>query len=727
MKNWTKVKALVLSLLGMETLPQNEGKLSLKKEQKEELIEALGDPALFDNFEKAANQEFEQVAKLESERDETKSKLQALLKENGIDEAPKAGENDAKGEDSNKGGNSAAPKADKTTDQIIAELQAKYEKQQQEIEALTNLPEVDKPELISNPRGKMKLEYSATHLFASTRSYDAFEGRPWNQRLKEMATLAPGATPTIGATDWTDAANIDRVNSDFQNYWREYRDEIIDIMKDYRGIPSNWEVISGVDDEIGYVGILTSEITQGRKKNWVPKNKQKLIPLKGKVYPVEIDIEFMGYELQQIETSWMNRFNKEGSSPFKTSFMMELVKHLMTQARKEDDQVIVKGVYFPDVDRTEPQSFIFRSNGFLKLVVDNMYKTFNPFKNLGTPTPANIVDYVKAMCEKLPEEKRTMPGLDYGMSPTHLRWYIEKKKLLEGTYPTYKEGSTAVDGFANIQLKKVDYLEGTNFHYITTDDNIKILENFPKEKSLLKLETLKRKVFMYGDYKMGAHVDVFGMQWEAGTPVDFNNQIFWCNDVELLTDVKVPVPADDVTPSAQYHNVLITSANTGATAITNIDDTENGKYYYLFGGSDTNASTIANSGNFDLTGAITLDSKAMIKLYKRPSDGKFVEIYRDEDIRAEEFTILAPDATTADADNGTRFITSANTGATAFTDITNAVEGATYRLEGGSSTNATTIAKSGKFSRLSAAITLNAGVYVEVLYQGGVFIETNRG
>lgn len=728
MKKWKMVLANVLSVLKLESLPQKEGKLSLSKEQKEELIEALnGDQTLFDNFEKMANAEFEQVAKLESERDETKAKLQALLKENGIDEAPKA--DDAKGEDSNKGGNSATPKAEGSVDEVIAQLQARLEEQQSQIEALTNLPEADNPLTIKNTNGAMKLTHSATHLFASNKSYDALENRPWNQRLKAATT--PGADPNLfsASTNW-DAANIARVNQDFEDYWRQDRQEVLDIMQDYRGIPSNWEVITGVDDRIGYVGILTQEITQGRKKNWLPKNKQKFIPLEGKVYPVHIDIQFEGYELQQIETSWMNRFNKEGSQPNKMSFVRMLWEHLLKQARKEDDQVIVKGVYLPDVDRTEPQSFIFRSNGFLKLVADNMYKTFNPFKNMGTPTPENIVDYVKGMCEKLPEEKRTMPGLDYGMSPTHLRWYVEKKKLLEGTYPTYKEGDMSIDGFPNIQLKKVDYLEGTNFHYITPDDNIKILENVPREKALLTIEYLKRQIFILGDYKMGAHVDVFGMQWEAGTPVDYNNQIFWCNDVELLTDVKVPIPADDTTPSAQYHNVLITSANTGATAITNIDDTEAGKYYYLYGGSDTNASTIANSGNFDLAAAITLDSNTMIKLYKRPKDSKFVEIYRNEDLSAGDFAVIAPDATTIDASASpgiTKFVTSTNTQATAITDIENAEEGITYRIEGGSDNpNATTIAKSGKFSRLSAAITLTTGVWVDVIYQDGKFIEVNR-
>lgn len=731
MKNWQQIKAIFLTMFGLKALPQKDGKLNLTEEQAQELKDALGDPKLFDNFQKLANAELA----LEKDKNETKAQLKALLKEAGI-ESSSAGEPNAELElettqASSQSGSKKGDTPKKTPDAeitgMIADLRAKLKEQQEQIQALSEKPEEDAGELIKGT-GKMDIRMSDTHLFASGKSYDAFEGRPWNQRLKELANLEPGQKPTLGATDWTDSHNIDRVNQDFQNYWREYRDEIIDVMQDYRGIPSNWEVISGVDDEIGYVGLITQEITQGRKKNWLPKNKQKFVPLTGKVYPVQIDIEFQGYELQKIETSWMNRFNKEGSSPFKTSFMMMLVKELMKQARSEDNQVIVKGVYFPDVDRTEPQNFIFRSNGFLKIVNDQMYKTFLPFKNLGTPTPENIVDYVKSMCELLPEEKRNMPGLDYGMSPTHVRWYIEKKKLLEGTYTNYVEGDMSIDGFPNVQIKKIDYLDGTNFHYITPDDNIKILENLPREKALLRLEYSKRQVFMYGDYKLGTHVDVFGLQWEAGKPVDYNNQIFWCNDVELLTDVKVPIDADVVTPSAEYHNVLVTSANTQATAITDITNAENGKYYYLYGGSDANASTIASgAANFDLTANITLNSKTMIKLYKRPSDGKFTEIYRQTNLKDEPYVILAPNATTADADLGNHFVTSENTQATAITDITNAVEGTVYRLEGGSSTNATTIAKNGKFSRLSAAITLNNGVYVDVLYQGGKFIELTRG
>lgn len=90
---------------------------------------------------------------------------------------------------------------------------------------------------------------------------------------------------------------------------------------------------------------------------------------------------------------------------------------------------------------------------------------------------------------------------------------------------------------------------------------------------------------------------------------------------------------------------------------------------------------------------------------------------------------LAADATTADATAGDRFVTIANTGATVLTDITGAKEGVVYRVETGSTTNATTIAKSGKFSEISAAWTPTAvGDFLEVYYDAATskFKEVRR-
>ncbi len=93
---------------------------------------------------------------------------------------------------------------------------------------------------------------------------------------------------------------------------------------------------------------------------------------------------------------------------------------------------------------------------------------------------------------------------------------------------------------------------------------------------------------------------------------------------------------------------------------------------------------------------------------------------------------LAADATTISItkDSGILFTTGANSTATALTDITGAKEGVIYRIECGSTTNATTIAKSGKFSEIKSAWSPTAvGEYIKVYYRKSEdkFYEAARG
>ena len=93
---------------------------------------------------------------------------------------------------------------------------------------------------------------------------------------------------------------------------------------------------------------------------------------------------------------------------------------------------------------------------------------------------------------------------------------------------------------------------------------------------------------------------------------------------------------------------------------------------------------------------------------------------------------LAADATTIaiTKDSGILFTTGENTKATAITDITGAKDGVVYRIECGSTTNATTIAKSGKFSEIKSAWSPTAvGEYIKVYYRKSEdkFYEAARG
>lgn len=91
---------------------------------------------------------------------------------------------------------------------------------------------------------------------------------------------------------------------------------------------------------------------------------------------------------------------------------------------------------------------------------------------------------------------------------------------------------------------------------------------------------------------------------------------------------------------------------------------------------------------------------------------------------------IAADAVTFDAKSGLIFKTAANTKATALTGITGCKDGVVIRIEIGSATNPTSIAKSGAFSEISAAWTPTAvGAYIKLFYNKatGKFYEVARG
>jgi hypothetical protein len=89
----------------------------------------------------------------------------------------------------------------------------------------------------------------------------------------------------------------------------------------------------------------------------------------------------------------------------------------------------------------------------------------------------------------------------------------------------------------------------------------------------------------------------------------------------------VTIAVDDATPDVSGGNIFTTSANTGATAITDLDTPQVGQIVYIVGGSDTNSSTIADSGNFALSAAFTASLDDVLVLFVQ-ADNDYIELSR---------------------------------------------------------------------------------------------------
>ncbi len=98
----------------------------------------------------------------------------------------------------------------------------------------------------------------------------------------------------------------------------------------------------------------------------------------------------------------------------------------------------------------------------------------------------------------------------------------------------------------------------------------------------------------------------------------------------FLTNI-ITIAVDDLSPDVSGGNTFVTSANTGATSLTDLDNAVPGQVLTLRGGSDTNSTVVPNSSPFILNsgGAFTLTLDDTLTLCVK-ANGDFVERSRSK-------------------------------------------------------------------------------------------------
>lgn len=608
---------------------------------------------------------------------------------------------------------------------MLAQLKAISAKQKEmegTIAALIKEPEGDNPlAIVQNNSKGQKVVHSATHLFASNQAYDAFEGRPWNK-------LAAGQTSA--ATNFADQPTIQKLNDDLGLYFRQNPDAVKSLHRDTFGLPEFWPKRTKVDHKIADATISTAEITQARKLPWLPKNKQKIQPEEGQIFPVQIDIEFVGHYLQKIEASWLNMMNKEGSQPYKESFVRFLVSELDKQARTEDRIASIKGVYVetPE-DATVPGRFINRQNGLLYLAQQarDVTKKYRPF-DLGLPTPVNIVDYVDDFIKSLPYDVRNQLGLVFYLSEEWLKTYKRRYEQLYGTNTDYQGYPKNPKDYSNISFCPLVDMEGSDFMFLTFNDNIEILENIPAEKSLYHFEYLKRMIYIWADYKLGIRFLHIGNTVEENDPLEFAVQTLWSNTAPVLpADFFVPVHDDESGKvKVAYKNLYVTKG--WNTDITEFTGTTPGAVIKIKGDTSlSNTKKVKNGAKITLVGNTDFDLKSggTLTLFVK-DDGNVKEIARTDGPEV----IMVPDVTfddsVIDANEGVKF-KYVGVADVAITNILNGVEGKSIKIFGNDTADAdVTLSDTGNINVVSSVALAKAADFIQLTRVDGVWLETNR-
>ncbi|OBQ56094.1 hypothetical protein VQ01_06835 [Tamlana sp. s12] len=706
------------SLLGWkaEEVPIKDNALDLSDQEKQQVQEALGENFNLETILGKINNEIAAAADAEAGKQTAlaaaQQELKALLDQTslGAEEkekllSPSASENITLSEQ---------------LKAVNTELSNEIKGMRDQIKQLSADAEGDVPAaIIEAGKQASKIMHSATHLFASNKSYDAFDGRPWNQRAAGMTTHA---------TDFSDKVQVEKLNGDLELYYRENPEKIKSLHRDNFGLPSFWPKKLKVDDKVSDGTIVSAEITQARKLPWLPKNKQKIEAEEGRIFPVQIDAEFIGYNLQKMESSWLNSYNKEGSQAYKMSFVMFLVSELDKKARVEDRVSSIKGVYVktPD-DATVAGGYINRQDGLLYQIwkAINITGKLKPFV-LGTPTTANIVDYVDTLIERLPDDVRYQQGLKLYLSKEWLKAYKRRYEQLHGTYNDYKGYPVNPKDYNNIEFEPLVDLSGLDCMFITFDDNIEILENIPAEKSKYHFEMLKRILYIFADYKLGIRLIHIGTTVLPTDPDAFKVQTIWSNDAPLFkSDFFVPV-YDDTTGkvSVKYSNVVVDDA--WATSITEFTNTYEGQIIRVKGNVALSAATtVANGAKISLAGgtAFNLKSGGTLTLVAA-ADGSVTEISRTAAPATLPSGTIEFDTTALDVNNGNSFAYTG--GAATLASISGGVADKVIVINGGANGALTLANVAGNIALSAGAILANGADNITLALVDGVWTETAR-
>jgi len=620
----------------------------------------------------------------------------------------------------------AEKKAHETTQGIVTE-------QKKTIELLEKKPETDPPAQHVDMKNPKAWVPSGTdkHLFGVETPFMAIDDRhPYNKRA--YAALAARHGIEILAPKAASSLDYSSLGTDLGEYNRiRKQDSIQSFLMQLPSLENIFPLESGYQDQAVLVNMfLTSDFSQadstalGSSFENVTKGGYKFEPETLTMYDVMFAHEFK--QLKELEKSWIGYLNREGSSTMKWSFIEYVLVETGKKLHNEREQRRVRGVRknpTANVAGTSLQA----ANGLLKFIKNQiaLFK-IQPFV-LGEWTSSNIATHVKNGTKLIPEVLRDSGRMILYMSTDALSDYHANLETLYAMNQDYKGGIMYVKEYPSVKIVAVPNMAPSKRMIWTIDGNISLFEDQKGEMLNFNLEQQDWRLKVWSNWRESVWAYMVGRKYAtaAEMPGDYSTQMIFCNDVDEPADYFVSMEADDTTPSVLNHTSLVSVANTAATAITDIDDCTVGQQVILKCGNATNAITIAASGKFSLlTGAWTPEVGDTIYLKKR-SDGKFIELKR-ETVTSDAIAFTADD-TTPDVAEGDTFITVANNGATAITNLDNAVVDTVYTIYGGSDTNSATIANSGNFV-LTAAMTLSEGTYIQLQKAGdGKFYEIARG
>lgn len=570
-------------------------------------------------------------------------------------------------------------------------------------------------------------EHTATHVFGIAKDYNKIEGRNWNARLV-------GASHTT--TDFNNDSNIPLLQQDLEHFVRENPTMLESLFFDNAELPKDWSTRTGIIDRVANGYIIADEIVQGRAKGWAPKNKFLIEAEERRIWRKKIDIEFDGYELQNIENTWIRMYNgSDGSHPWKMSFIAFLMVEIIKQQILDDRKAQINGIFVESPDGVAG-SALASQNG-LKYCFYHFRDVKKQYRStdLGPITDSNIVEKVNQLIKSIPEYFRNNEGLELGISEANLLKYRERAGKEYQLHRTSDTGHMMYDvnypiDYPNIKFQPLRDFANCDFMYITPSKNIEVLEYIPSEKGKFTVTHEKRNTLLFADYRLGIGLVYVGIKTNDNDKFKFEKQMVWSNEAPIFNDDQFQTLFDDKSGIINYESKRYAGFNKikihegWTTDITMLDNFPKGIFVEITGNTKLVASKLLKkSTNINITSDFDLSTGGTITMFV-DENGKFQELTRT----TSEPSVILPTTAKFSAD----FFDAANykeyqftgTADKTITLIDNGVEGKIIRIYGSDTAVLSIADVAGKIKVGTTVALADATKYVDLIYKGGIWYKT---
>ncbi|MHC1707409.1 MAG: hypothetical protein AB9842_07795 [Bacteroidales bacterium] len=684
-----KILSMMLVFLGVTAFEEKEGKKILTSAQRQKIVDEFGEDFAMKftrvlEDESASLEEARVLDALKVQLADMQSKLTAL-------------------------------EADKNALQAEKDLlNQKITSQQAQIDILSDLPEPDIK--ASGGSATADLARNEKFLFGVNVPFMSIDERhPYNKRA--YASLMLNRYGIEMPVPRASSLDYESLKDDLGDFYRvRKQDRIQSFLLKLPSLESIFPLESNYQDEAALVNVfLQGSFSQAGNESSnfddVVKGSYKFEAEKLKMFDVMFAHKF--WDLKALEKNWLGYLNREGSDTMKWSFIEFIMVETGKMLHNERELRRINGRRKNPVVNV-PGEALEAADGLREFLTKQIAQAkIRPFE-MGEWTEENISDYVRRGTSMVPSVVRDTGKLVLYMSPDALTAYHKNNEALYGLNQDYKAGIQYVKEYPNVRIITIPNMAESKRMIWTLEGNIVLLEDQPGEMFRFYFEQQDWTLKVWSNWKESIWAYMIGKKYDdpALIPADYSTQMIFCNDVDYPSDFYIPMLADDATPSVAIHHSLVSVSNSNPVAITNIDDCVVGKEIRIKCGSPVNPVSINNSGNFSLLSAPWTPTVGESIVLMQRADGKFIEVQRIT--ATSEFVMFANDDATPDVTGGSSFITGVNTGATAITNLGNAIYDRVYTLYGNGSTNASTIANSGNFV-LSAAMTLSSGHSIKLI------------